>query len=114
MLQKALKISMEAEAAEGQKDEEPNLDAMTEEEQLAYAQQLSLQQPEEPMDVSEKSSTNAADGAAGDDYTEVMNDPEFLHTVLGNLPGVDPESEAIRNAMDSMTKEKKEDKDKKK
>ncbi|CAD5118320.1 DgyrCDS7033 [Dimorphilus gyrociliatus] len=112
MLQKALEMSMETEAAERPK-EEPNVDAMTEEEQLAYAQQLSLQQPEEPMDVGERSNTDATE-AAGDDYTEVMNDPEFLHSVLGNLPGVDPESEAIRNAMDSMTKDKKEDKEKKK
>ena len=41
-----------------------------------------------------------------------MNDPEFLQQVLENLPGVDPNSEAIQNAVSSLTKDtgKKEDK----
>ncbi|NWI67960.1 PSMD4 ATPase, partial [Todus mexicanus] len=53
-----------------------------------------------------------------DDY-DVMQDPEFLQSVLENLPGVDPNNEAIRNAMGSLasqaakdTKDKK-DEDKK-
>lgn len=47
-----------------------------------------------------------------EDYSEVMNDQEFLQQVLENLPGVDPNSEAIRNAMSTLTKDtaKKEDK----
>lgn len=36
-----------------------------------------------------------------DDY-DVMQDPEFLQSVLENLPGVDPNNEAIRNAMGSL------------
>lgn len=48
-----------------------------------------------------------------DDY-DVMQDPEFLQSVLENLPGVDPNNEAIRNAMGSLasqaTKEGKKDK----
>ena len=44
------------------------------------------------------------------DYSEVMNDPAFLQSVLQNLPGVDPQSEAVRNAMGAM----KDDKDEKK
>ena len=46
-----------------------------------------------------------------------MNDPDFLQSVLENLPGVDPQSEAIQNAMSSLTqkdgakKEEKKDKD---
>jgi hypothetical protein len=51
-----------------------------------------------------------------EDYSEVMNDPEFLQSVLENLPGVDPQSEAVRQAVGSLSKEKKdrkeEDKDK--
>ena len=47
-----------------------------------------------------------------EDYSEVMNDPEFLQQVLENLPGVDPQSEAIQSAMSSLTK--KDDKDSKK
>lgn len=47
-----------------------------------------------------------------DDYNEVITDPAFLQSVLENLPGVDPQSEAIRGAVDSLNKEKKADKDK--
>lgn len=31
-----------------------------------------------------------------------MQDPEFLQSVLENLPGVDPNNDAIRNAMGSL------------
>ncbi|NXE99917.1 PSMD4 ATPase, partial [Menura novaehollandiae] len=48
-----------------------------------------------------------------DDY-DVMQDPEFLQSVLENLPGVDPNNEAIRNAMGSLASQaSKENKDKK-
>lgn len=47
-----------------------------------------------------------------EDYTEVMNDPEFLQSVLENLPGVDPQSEAVRQAVGSLNK-KDDKKDKK-
>ena len=44
----------------------------------------------------------------------MMQDPEFLQSVLENLPGVDPNNEAIRNAMGSLasqaTKDGKKDK----
>jgi len=39
-----------------------------------------------------------------------MNDPEFLQSVLESLPGVDPQSEEVRNAMGQLTGRKKEDK----
>ena len=39
------------------------------------------------------------------DYSEVMNDPAFLQSVLQNLPGVDPDSEAVKAAMGAMNKE---------
>lgn len=32
-----------------------------------------------------------------------MADPVFLHNVLSNLPGVDPNSEAIRNVVGTLT-----------
>lgn len=54
---------------------------------------------EEPMEVE-----------ADEDYSEVMNDPAFLQSVLENLPGVDPQSEAIRQAVGSLKDKKKEDK----
>ena len=39
-----------------------------------------------------------------------MNDPAFLQSVLESLPGVDPQSEEIRNAMGQLTGHKKDDK----
>lgn len=36
-----------------------------------------------------------------EDY-DVMQDSDFLQSVLENLPGVDPNNEAIRNAMGSL------------
>jgi len=39
-----------------------------------------------------------------------MNDPAFLQSVLESLPGVDPQSEEIRNAMGQLTGRKKDDK----
>lgn len=44
-----------------------------------------------------------------EDYNEVITDPEFLQSVLENLPGVDPQSEAIRGVVDSLNKDKKSD-----
>lgn len=38
-----------------------------------------------------------------EDYSEVMQDPAFLQSVLENLPGVDPNSEAIKDAMKTLT-----------
>lgn len=50
-----------------------------------------------------------------EDLSEVMNDPAFLQSVLENLPGVDPQSEAVRQAVGSLSKDKeKQEKDKKK
>merc|ERR1712110_827591 len=88
---------------------ERDLAAMTEEEQIAYAMQMSMAEneggeggSEEKMDVDDKDQ----------DYSEVMNDPEFLQSVLQNLPGVDPESEAVKKAVEGAKEENK-DKDKK-
>merc|ERR1712183_1264576 len=99
LLQRALAMSMDTGEAGGAAPKERDLSSMTEEEQIAYAMQMSMadaEKPEEPakaasMDVDEK-----------DDYSEVMNDPAFLQSVLQNLPGVDPQSEAVRNAMGAM------------
>merc|ERR1712183_1032485 len=92
LLQRALAMSMDTGEAGGAAPKERDLSSMTEEEQIAYAMQMS-------MEVAEK-----------DDYSEVMNDPAFLQSVLQNLPGVDPQSEAVRNAMGAIKDEKKEDK----
>merc|ERR1719384_349370 len=108
---------------------EPNLAAMTEEEQIEYAMRMSMQESDtaegtskdEKMDVDEPSTKDGSskpaqtDDGGEEDYSEVMNDPEFLQSVLESLPGVDPQSEAMRQAMGALTgSAKKEDKDEKK
>ena len=52
-----------------------------------------------------------------EDYATVMSDPAFIQSVLESLPGVDPHSEAVREAVGSLKnkdkeKEKEKDKDK--
>jgi len=100
MLQRALAMSMG-----GVEEAAPDLAAMTEEEQIAYAMRMSMADgggeeaaagPQESMEVDEK-----------EDYSEVINDPAFLQSVLQNLPGVDPQSEAVKNAVGAMKEEKK-------
>jgi len=116
LLQRALAMSMDTDegapatatapgAPRKAPRQERDLATMTEEEQIAYAMQMSMAESEgggevEGMEVEDK----------GEDYSEVMNDPEFLQSVLQNLPGVDPDSQAVRDAMGAMKDEKKEDK----
>nr|XP_054766395.1 26S proteasome non-ATPase regulatory subunit 4-like [Lytechinus pictus] len=103
----------------------PDLGAMTEEEQIAYALQMSLRQTvvadlpsssAEPTSQGEtpmETDTPATDSAASkpdDDFSEVMNDPEFLQSVLSTLPGVDPTSEDVQRAMGNLTQPKDSDK----
>jgi len=92
LLQRALAMSMDTEEKTGNK--EPDLASMSEEEQIAYAMQMSMADTES-MDVDTKIQ----------DDPEVMNDPAFLQSVLQNLPGVDPQSEAVRDAMEAAKKE---------
>lgn len=42
------------------------------------------------------------DEAESEDY-EMIRDPAFLLYVLENLPGVDPQSETVRNALGELT-----------
>uniref|UniRef100_A0A8C9Q982 26S proteasome non-ATPase regulatory subunit 4 n=1 Tax=Spermophilus dauricus TaxID=99837 RepID=A0A8C9Q982_SPEDA len=96
----------------------PDLSSMTEEEQIAYAMQMSLQGAEfgqaESADLDANSAMDTSEPAKEEDDYDVMQDPEFLQSVLENLPGVDPNNEAIRNAMGSLasqaTKDSKKDK----
>lgn len=112
MLERALAMSMEGgQETTGTTRAQPAVDFanMTEDEQIAFAMQMSMQdaQPasstkkEEPMDV---------EGDDGD-YSIVMSDPAFLQSVLENLPGVDPQSEAVRQAVGNLKDKKKEEKD---
>ncbi|XP_068271254.1 putative PIP5K1A and PSMD4-like protein [Nyctibius grandis] len=96
----------------------PDLSSMTEEEQIAYAMQMSLQGAEfaqaEAGEVDSSTAMDTSEPAKEEDDYDVMQDPEFLQSVLENLPGVDPNNEAIRNAMGSLASQAaKESKDKK-
>lgn len=91
---------------------------MTEEQQIAFAMQMSMQ--DSAADEKESSSSAKPKDEAmevEEDYSEVMNDPDFIQSVLENLPGVDPQSDAVRQAVglvskDSKDKDQKNDKDK--
>jgi len=83
----------------------PDFAAMTEEEQIAYAMQMSLQQAHEgsedeatPMETDDKDQSKDDE----EDLQEVMDDAEFITSVLRNLPGVDPQSEVVRNAVENL------------
>uniref|UniRef100_K7E210 26S proteasome non-ATPase regulatory subunit 4 n=1 Tax=Monodelphis domestica TaxID=13616 RepID=K7E210_MONDO len=84
----------------------PDLSSMTEEEQIAYAMQISLWSAEfgqaELGDIDASSVMDTSEPAKEEDGYDVMQDPKFLQSVLGNLPGVDPNNEAIWNAMGSL------------
>merc|ERR1711937_508019 len=79
-----------------------NLAAMTEEEQIALAIQMSMADSGGPEE-----STDAPMEEATDD-SQLVTDPAFLQSVLRNLPGVDPDSEAVQEALGKKD-EKKED-----
>jgi len=107
LLQRALAMSMDTGEAGAAAPKERDLGSMTEEEQIAYAMQMSMADSEKPEEASKAESMDVDEQ---EDYSEVMNDPAFLQSVLQNLPGVDPQSEAVRNAMGAMKDEKKDEK----
>merc|ERR1712183_669750 len=106
LLQRALAMSMDTGEAGGVAPKERGLGSMTEEEQIAYAMQMSMADAEKPEESAKAESMDVDDK---EDYSEVMNDPAFLQSVLQNLPG-DPQSEAVRNAMGAVKDEKKDEK----
>merc|ERR1719412_35311 len=67
---------------------------------------------DEPSTKQESSKPIPADDGGDEDYSEVMNDPEFLQSVLESLPGVDPQSDAMRQAMGALTGSTKKDNEK--
>lgn len=114
MLKRALVMSLEgaeettstAENTTSNTANIPDFVNMSEEEQIAFAMQMSMQdqqdlesQKEEAMEVEE-------------DYSAVMSDAAFLQSVLENLPGVDPQSETVLQAVGSLQQNKDKDKDK--
>lgn len=89
LLQRALAMSMETEGS-GETtpktetaSSEPNLGAMTEDEQIAYAMRMSMQDSEERASESASKSEEAMD-VDDKDYSEVMNDPAFVQVRAAN------------------------------
>lgn len=111
LMQQALSLSL------GQ-DNKPamnrDISSMTEEEQLHYALQMSMSHSasETASASTTEKQTTPVDAEMKDDdedYAKAMNDPEFLQRVISSLPGVDPNSDAIRSAVDNLTKDSKEE-----
>jgi len=116
MLQAALEMSMDPDveppATAPASGQEIDFASMTEDEQIAYALQMSMQTtpedsvPQTPMET-ESEKMDATNYEEDDD--DVITDPEFLQSVLQSLPGVDPESEAVRQVMNEITQSKRSD-----
>ncbi|TPP65953.1 26S proteasome non-ATPase regulatory subunit 4 [Fasciola gigantica] len=136
MLEQALAMSMDINAGGTRPAARMDIDlaAMTEEEQIAYALEMSLQQqndvqpapPKEvdkpdtsatPMEVDHPAPTSGgtlASAAAavlgpsgaevGGTDLDVIHDADFLQSVLLNLPGVNPDSEEVRKAISALSK----------
>lgn len=93
----------------------PDYSNMTEDEQIALAIQMSMAESTDstPAPSTEPSTTEPTPTAMETeqsstmeeipDYSAVMSDPAFLQHLVGSLPGVDPNSEAIQNAMQALT-----------
>ncbi|GFG34380.1 hypothetical protein Cfor_10810 [Coptotermes formosanus] len=117
MLERALAMSLEGGEEKQSTPAVPDFAHMTEEEQIAFAMQMSMQDAQDQAGGKDDSKELKKDKEipmeveGEEDYSEVMNDPDFLQSVLENLPGVDPQSEAIRQAVGSLSKDKKDRKD---
>jgi len=77
---------------------------LSEDDEMALALQLSM------------SDANTAKTESAADINKVMEDPNFVHSVLSRLPGVDPNDDRIKSVLASIgkTDDKKDDKDKEK
>lgn len=129
-LRQALALSMQdvgGTSANTTASDAVDIASMTEDEQIAYAIQMSMQTKEPevavPADKHEKPEPEKKDNvgvqsmevdeippastSVQQDQTAkssaVECDPEFLQSVLQYLPGVDPQSEEVRQAIESLT-----------
>jgi 26S proteasome regulatory subunit N10 len=74
-------------------------DELSEEQEIALAMQMSLAQ-------------QAALSGESVDLNKVMEDPNFVNSVLMSLPGVDPNDDRIKNVLQGLKKDEKKDEDK--
>lgn len=113
LLERALAMSMDTTPAQTRVTSQPDFSQMTEEEQIAFAMQMSMQDAQEPAAAS--SSTPAeAGGAEPMETDELVTEAAFLQSVLENLPGVDASSAEVRHALSSSSADQKKKKEEKK
>ncbi|KAK6621585.1 proteasome regulatory particle base subunit rpn10 [Polyplax serrata] len=110
MLKRALAMSMETE--ETSPAPVPDFENMTEEEQIIFAMQMSMQDAKEDEEKGGKKDDTSMEVDGEGDLAEVMKDPEFIASVLETLPGVDPNDPNVRQLLANISKEKSEEKDK--
>lgn len=122
MLERALAMSIEESTAgvSASSQQEPDFNAMTEEEQIEFALKMSMQDAVAAQSSSSKetetkkeepSTAKAKDEEMEVDYTNVT-DTDFLKSVLEQLPGVDTQNADVQNVIKSSAKEDQKDKEK--
>lgn len=75
---------------------------------------LSVSLSEEPGAASSARAKKTDKEETPMEVDELISDPSFLQNVLENLPGVDPQSEAIRDVVGSLNKDNNKKKEEKK
>jgi len=78
---------------------------LSEDEQIQMALQMSMQAEKQQEQQPQESAPVSTGGDAGS-----LQDQDFLNSVLGSLPGVDPNDERIRDVLSSISSEKKDEK----
>ncbi|XP_028391060.1 26S proteasome non-ATPase regulatory subunit 4-like [Dendronephthya gigantea] len=120
LLQQALRMSgAVSDTSVGSTPFPDDVSMMSEADQIAYAIKMSLQGDETGseaetlnMDSSRETTpmetdpTRTSMDADIQDFSEEMADPDFLHSVLGSLPNVDPDSEAVKAAIGQATQQR--------
>ncbi|KAK3842417.1 MAG: hypothetical protein J3R72DRAFT_442998 [Linnemannia gamsii] len=81
--------------ASSQSDGDHDMEGLTEEQEMQRAIQMSMN------DNSNSTSQPAA--AAGGDFDEAMQDPDFMNSVLGSLSGVDTNDPRIQNVLQGFS-----------
>jgi len=94
-----------------------DLSLLTEEQQMAYALQMSLEHGaaggSSAMELDSESSKNNRTETKmdedeqreeEDDLSDIMSDPQFLQSVLQDLPGVNPDDDAVKEAVKQLSK----------
>ena len=92
----------------------PMADAGDEDDDEAMQLALAMSMSQGGGDAAAATPAAPADGAAAaanPELTAMFQDPSFVQSVLGSLPGVDPNDPRIRSVIDSLPKEGEEKKD---